>query len=123
MDWFASRTGTDPRLGIKGPTCGTVGVDVVPIGAVASRLVSCSRQRRCGGTAVWVGQRSRPWGSAKTLRVDDGMILAMQYLNLAVKIAAGKGIKLPDTDSIRAGLVSESVAKGALEQRGPLAWL
>lgn len=59
--------------------------------------------------------------AAKMLKVDDGMVLAMQYLNLAIKIANDKGISLPDTGAIRAGLVSKEAAEEQLKSIDPLA--
>uniref|UniRef100_V5ESZ9 Uncharacterized protein n=2 Tax=Kalmanozyma brasiliensis (strain GHG001) TaxID=1365824 RepID=V5ESZ9_KALBG len=119
--WSGSptRTGTDPRLGIKGRH------------AVRSAWMSAnwgggiSPSVLLGGGAAGNSGLGRTaitsMGAAKTLQVEDGMILAMQYLNLAVKIAASKGIKLPDTDSIRAGFVGEAAAKEQLRNVDPLA--
>lgn len=114
-----SRTGTDPRLGIKGRhavrsawMCANWGGGISPSVMFGGSAAGNSGLGRTAITSM---------GSAKTLRVDDGMILAMQYLNLAVKIAASKGIKLPDTDSIRAGFVSEESAKQQLRDVDPLA--
>ncbi|SPO26647.1 uncharacterized protein UTRI_03938_B [Ustilago trichophora] len=118
--WSGStkHTGTDPRLGIKGRhavrsawMCVNWGGGISP-GVMFGGNSSSSGLGRTAVTSM---------EAAKTLKVEDGMILAMQYLNLAVKIAASKGIKLPDTDGIRAGLVSESVAREQLKNVDPLA--
>ncbi|CBQ73567.1 conserved hypothetical protein [Sporisorium reilianum SRZ2] len=119
--WSGShaKTGTDPRLGIKGRhavrsawMCANWGGGISPSVMFGGSAAGNSGLGRTAITSM---------GSAKTLHVDDGMILAMQYLNLAVKIAAAKGIKLPDTDAIRAGLVSEATAQQQLSSVDPLA--
>lgn len=114
-----SHTGTDPRLGIKGRHAVRSAWMCVNWGGGISPGVlfggGAAGNSGLGRTAITSME------SAKTLKVDDGMILAMQYLNLAVQIAARKGIKLPDTDAIRAGLVSEVAAKEQLSNVDPLA--
>ncbi|ETS60064.1 hypothetical protein PaG_06058 [Moesziomyces aphidis] len=105
--------GTDPRLGIKGRhavrsawMCVNWGGGIAPgvlFGGGAAGNAGLGR------TAI------TSMASAKQLRVDDGMLLAMQYLNVAVKIAASKGIKLPETDAIRAGLVQPGQTLGNVD--------
>ncbi|TKY84753.1 hypothetical protein EX895_005833 [Sporisorium graminicola] len=118
--WSGSpdKTGTDPRLGIKGRhavrsawMCANWGGGISP----GVMFGGAAGNAGLGRTAI------TSMGSAKTLKVDDGMILAMQYLNLAVKIAAAKGFKLPDTDAIRAGLIGEEAARQQLSNVDPLA--
>ncbi|CDW99866.1 hypothetical protein, partial [Sporisorium scitamineum] len=119
--WSGSpdKTGTDPRLGIKGRhavrsawMCANWGGGISPSVMFGGSAAGNSGLGRTAITSM---------GSAKTLKVDDGMILAMQYLNLAVKIAAAKGIKLPDTNAIRAGLVGEEAARQQLSNVDVLA--
>lgn len=109
--------GTDPRLGIKGRhavrsawMCANWGAGISP-----SIMFGGSSSSGLGGTAV------TSMGAAKPFHVDNGMTLAVQYLNLAVKIAASKHIKLPDIEAIRAGLISEAAAKQELSHVDPLA--
>ena len=118
--WSGSprHTGTDPRLGIKGRHAVRSAWMCVHWGGGISPSVffgGNTGNSGLGRTAI------TSMAGAKTLKVDDGMIMAMQYLNLAVKIAAAKGIKLPDTDAIRAGLISESAAQEQLGHIDPLA--
>ncbi len=114
----AAHKGTDPRLGIKGRHAVRSAWMCVNWGGGISPSVlfgGSASNAGLGRTAI------TSMAGAKTLRVDDGMILATQYLNLAVRIAASKGIKLPDTDAIRAGLVSPSTAEEQMRNVDPLA--
>ncbi|GAK64810.1 serine arginine repetitive matrix protein 2 [Moesziomyces antarcticus] len=105
--------GTDPTLGIKGRhavrsawMCVNWGGGIAPgvlFGGGAAGNAGLGR------TAI------TSMASAKQLRVDDGMLLAMQYLNVAVKVAASKGIELPDTDAIRAGLAQPGQTLGDVD--------
>ncbi|KAJ9479634.1 hypothetical protein PHBOTO_003119 [Pseudozyma hubeiensis] len=119
--WSGSpeKSGTDPRLGIKGRHAVRSAWMCVNWGGGISPSVmfggGSGGKSGLGRTAI------TSMSSTKALHVDDGMILAMQYLNLAVKIAASKGIKLPDTDGIRAGLITDEAAKRELGNVDPLA--
>lgn len=109
-----SHPGTDPRLGIKGRhavrsawMCVNWGGGIAPSVLFGGSAAGNSGLGRTAITSM---------AGAKTLRVDDGMILAMQYLKLAFKIAESKGIILPNTSEVRAGLV-----KGQVGEIDPLA--
>ncbi|KAJ1023840.1 hypothetical protein NDA13_004674 [Ustilago tritici] len=114
-----SHPGTDPRLGIKGRhAVRSAWMCVNWGGGISPSLLfqgGAAGNSGLGRTAI------TSMSAAKTLKVDDGMILAMQYLNLAVKIANAKGISLPDAGAIRAGLVSKEVAEEQLKSVDPLA--
>ncbi|GAC95243.1 hypothetical protein PHSY_002818 [Pseudozyma hubeiensis SY62] len=119
--WSGSpeRRGTDPRLGIKGRHAVRSAWMCVNWGGGISPSVMFGGGS--GGNSGLGRTAITSMSSSKALHVDDGMILAMQYLNLAVKIAASKGIKLPDTDAIRAGLITDDAAKRELGNVDPLA--
>ncbi|KAJ1582359.1 hypothetical protein NDA11_001401 [Ustilago hordei] len=114
-----SHPGTDPRLGIKGRhAVRSAWMCVNWGGGISPSLLfqgGAAGNSGLGRTAI------TSMSAAKMLKVDDGMLLAMQYLNLAVKIANDKGISLPDTGAIRAGLVSKEAAEEQLKSIDPLA--
>ncbi|KAJ1026018.1 hypothetical protein NDA18_003678 [Ustilago nuda] len=114
-----SHPGTDPRLGIKGRhAVRSAWMCVNWGGGISPSLLfqgGAAGNSGLGRTAI------TSMSAAKMLKVDDGMLLAMQYLNLAVRIANDKGISLPDTGAIRAGLVSKEAAEEQLKSIDPLA--
>lgn len=114
-----SHPGTDPRLGVKGRHAVRSAWMCVHWGGGISPSVlfggGAAGNSGLGRTAI------TSMSDAKSLQVEDGMILAMQYLTLAVEIAKQKGITLPDTGAIRAGLVGKEEVEQQLRRLDPLA--
>ncbi|PWZ00119.1 hypothetical protein BCV70DRAFT_200278 [Testicularia cyperi] len=113
------KSGTDSRLGIKGRhavrsawMCVNWGGGISPGVLFGGGAAGNSGLGRTALTSM---------AGAKTLHIDDGMILAMQYLQVAIRAAAAKGIKLPDIDGIRAGVVSTDKVRVQMASIDPLA--
>ncbi|EPQ26878.1 uncharacterized protein PFL1_05513 [Pseudozyma flocculosa PF-1] len=105
--WSGSgSSGTDRRLGIKGRhavrsawMCVHWGGGISPGLILGGAASGSSGLGRTAQSSI-AGQRD--------LHIEDGMVMAMRYLSVALQAAREKGIVLPDIDAVRAGLASSS---------------